>query len=319
MPAQRIAIVGAGAIGGWIAGKLALAGEAVAMLARGETLDALRRDKLRLTEGDTDRTVDVHVSADASELGPQDVLVIAVKAPSLGEAAEAARPMIGAATSIVPMLNGVPWWFTGEPLASVDPGRRIAAALPQAQIIGSVVHAACSRPAPNHVVVKHADRLVLGEIAGRANKRIESLAALFEDAGIVVERSDNVRRAIWYKLWGNATINPLSALTRSTADKLLANPVLRSWMLEAMTELAAVGAAIGCPIAESGEDRMGVTARLGAFKTSMLQDVESGRPIELEALLGAPREIAGRAGVPTPQLDRLYALTRLMAENLGLL
>ncbi len=120
-------------------------------------------------------------------------------------------------------------------------------------------------------------------------------------------------------MWGNATLNPLSALTRSTADQLLADPALRSWMLEAMHELAAVGAAIGCPSAESGEDRMAVTAKLGAFKTSMLQDVEAGRPIELEALLGAPREIAARAGVPAPQLDRLYAMTRLMGESLGLL
>jgi 2-dehydropantoate 2-reductase len=315
----RIAVVGAGAIGGWIAARLALSGHRVSMLARGETLEALRRDALRLTEGDASRTVEVNASDDPAQLGPQDVLVIAVKAPALAEAAQTARPMIGARTLIVPMLNGVPWWFTGEPLASVDPGGRIAAALPQAQVIGSVVHAACSRPALNEVVVKHADRLILGEPAGGASERVEHLAALFERVGINVERHGNVRRAIWYKLWGNATINPLSALTRSTADQLLANVALRSWMLEAMAELAAVGAAIDCPISESGEDRMAVTAKLGAFKTSMLQDVEAGRPIELEALLGAPREIAARAGVPTPQLDRLYAMTRLMAENLGLL
>ena len=317
--AERIAVVGAGAIGGWIAAKLALAGQPVSMFARGGTLEALRSSGLHLTEGDATRDVEVHASDDPTELGPQDILMIAVKAPALADAAEAARPMIGADTLIVPMLNGVPWWFTGEPLASVDPGGRIAAALPQAQIIGTVVHAACSRPAPNQVVVKHADRLIFGEPGGGTSERVEVLAALFERAGITVERQDNVRRSIWYKLWGNATINPWSALTRSTADRLLADPTLRSWMLEAMAELAAVGAAIGCPIAESGEDRMAVTAKLGAFKTSMLQDVEAGRPIELEALLGAPREIALRAGVPTPQLDRLYAMTRLMGEGLGLL
>ena len=315
----RIAIVGAGAIGGWIAAKLALAGHAVNLLARGQTLDALRRDGLRLTEGDTPRTAEVNASDRPAELGPQDLLVIAVKGPALAEAAEAARPMVGADTLIVPMLNGVPWWFLGEPLASVDPGGRIAAALPQPQVIGSVVHAACSRPAPNEVVVKHADRLIVGETKGGAGERVGALAELFEQAGITIERHDDVRRAIWYKLWGNATLNPLSALTRSTADKLLADPALRSWMLEAMAELAAIGAAIGCPISESGEDRMAVTAKLGAFKTSMLQDVEAGRPIELEALLGAPREIATRAGVPTPQLDRLYAMTRVMGESLALL
>src|SRR5688572_6791699 len=315
----RIAVVGAGAIGGWIAAKLVQAGEAVSVLARGETLAALHSDGLRLTEGEGTATVEVRVSDDPGEIGVQDVLMIAVKAPSLADAAEAARLLIGPETIIVPMLNGVPRWFTEQPLASVDPGSRIAAALPQAQIIGSVVHAACSRPAPSHVVVKHADNLILGEPRGGTSPRIGQLAALFERAGIKAEASDNVRRAIWYKLWGNATINPLSALTRSTADRLLADPALRIFMLDAMSELAEIGAAIGCPIAESGDDRMKVTARLGAFKTSMLQDVEAGRPIELEALLGAPREIAKHAGIATPNLDLLYSATRQMGENLGLL
>ena len=137
--------------------------------------------------------------------------------------------------------------------------------------------------------------------------------------GIRAQQSENIRREIWFKLWGNATINPLSALTRATADKLIADPHIRAFMNEGMEELAAVGAAIGCPIAESAEDRMAVTARRGAFKTSMLQDVVAGRPIELEALLGAPREIARRAGIATPQLDRLYAETRLLGESLKLL
>jgi 2-dehydropantoate 2-reductase len=316
---RRIGVVGAGAIGGWIAARLALAGEQVSLLARGETLDASRRDGLRLTQGEDTAEVAVRASDDPAGLGVQDVLVIAVKAPSLADAAEAARPMIGPETLIVPMLNGVPWWFTIEPLVSVDPGGRIAAALPGERIIGCVVHAACSRTEPNHVVVKHADKLILGEIDGGISDRIGELATLFEGGGIGIEQSDNVRRAIWYKLWGNATINPLSALTRSTADRLLAEPHVRAFALDAMAELAAVGAAIGCPISESGEDRMAVTAKLGAFKTSMLQDVEAGRRIEIEALLGAPREIASRVGIPTPQLDRIYGLTRLMAENLGLL
>ncbi|HWU93929.1 MAG TPA: ketopantoate reductase C-terminal domain-containing protein, partial [Sphingomicrobium sp.] len=128
-----------------------------------------------------------------------------------------------------------------------------------------------------------------------------------------------IRRAIWYKLWGNATINPLSALTRATADRILADPECHAWMLEGMAELAGIGAAIGCPISESGEDRMKVTARLGPFKTSMLQDVEAGRPIELDALLGAPREIGRRKGIATPALDRLYGATRLMGTSLGLI
>lgn len=313
-----ITIVGAGAIGGWVAGKLALSGRPVSVLARGQTLDALRAHGIELTEAGETRAAPV-TATDATSLGPQDVVVVAVKAPALAEAAEAAAPLIGPETLVVPMLNGVPWWFTTDPLRSVDPDGRIAAALPLDRIVGCVVHASCFRTAPNRVTVKHADYLILGEPAGGASDRVASLAALFEGGGIRCQQSGNIRRSTWYKLWGNATVNPLSALTRATADKLLADPAIRSFMAAAMDELAAVGAAIGCPIAESAEDRMAVTARLGAFKSSMLQDVEAGRPIELEALLGAPLEIAGRAGVPAPQLRLLYALTRLMAENLGVL
>src|SRR5678815_4341529 len=169
---------------------------------------------------------------------------------------------------------------------------------------------------PARVVVGHADKIILGDPDGGAGERIYRLCALFAEAGIRPDPSNNIRRAIWYKLWGNATINPLSALTLATADRLLAE--CKPFLLASMAELAAVGAAIGCPIEESGEDRMAVTARLGAFKTSMLQDVEAGRPIELEALLGAPIELAKRTGVPVPNLESLYAMTRLMAESRGL-
>lgn len=306
---MRICVVGAGAIGGWVAARLALAGnEVMALTTRGPA------DEIEITQ------------AGASEMarlarfdGAADLLVIAVKAPALAHAAKAAQPLLGADTLIVPMLNGVPWWFVAEPLSSIDPDGSIAAALPMEQLIGCVVHASCRRAAPNHVEVVHAEKLILGEPGGGAGDRVAGLCSLFDSAGIRCDASDDVRRAIWYKLWGNATINPLSALTRSTADKLLDDPEIRAFMAGAMDELAAVGAAIDCPIEESAEDRMAVTARLGAFKSSMLQDVEAGRPIELEALLGAPREIAAREGVPTPQLDRIYAMTRLLGENLGLL
>ena len=280
---------------------------------------AIDTEGLLLSDCGETRCVAVATSSDPASLGVQDVLVVAVKAPALPSLAPALAAVVGPETQIVPMLNGVPWWFTDEPLWSVDPDLTIADALPVEQVAGCVVHASCFRSAPNHVVVKHAEKLILGAPAGGSSERIDRLCSLFENAGIRCEASENVRRAIWYKLWGNATINPLSALTRSTADKLLDDPIIRGLMAEAMDELAAVGSAIGCPISESAEDRMAVTARLGAFKSSMLQDVEAGRSIEVEALLGAPREIAARAGVPTPQLDRLYAMTRLMGENLGLL
>ena len=305
---MNICVVGAGAIGGWVAARLALAGHTVmALTSRGPL------ESLTITDGEDSRDV-----AFARFDTPPQILVIATKATALPGAAPALAPLVGPDTLILPMLNGVPWWFVdGDPLRSVDPTGAIAAALSLDRIIGCVVHASCFRPEPDRIVVKHADKLIIGEPRGGASARIETLRATIEDAGIRCDASDNIRRAIWYKLWGNATINPLSALTRSTADKILADPECRAWMLEGMGELAAIGASIGCPIAESGEDRMKVTARLGAFRTSMLQDVEAGRPIELEALLGAPREIAGRNGIATPALDRLYGVTRLMAASLG--
>ena len=315
---MKIAVVGAGAIGGWIAARLALAGLDISVVARGETLESIDSEGLRLTDNGETRCVAVATSDDPAALGEHDIVIVAVKAPALVEIASTLEPLIGPETLIIPMLNGVPWWFTEEPLRSVDPDGDIADALPFGQIIGCVVHASCRREAPNHVHVVHAEKLILGEPDGGTSDRVERLCELFHTEGIRCEQSDNVRRAIWYKLWGNATINPLSALTRSTADQLLDNDSIRAFMAGAMDELAALGAAIGCPISESAEDRMEVTARLGAFKSSMLQDVEAGRPIELEALLGAPLEIARELDLRTPQLDRIYAMTRLMSENLGL-
>lgn len=311
---MNIAIVGVGAIGGWLAARLVLAGEQVTCLARGASLDALRRG-LRIGEKGNWATAAVRAVGQVED-DPQDLVVLATKATGLADAAELARPLIGPGTLILPLQNGVPWWFlAGQPLRSVDPDGRIASALPEGQVIGGVVHASCRRTGPAEVEVVHADKLVLGEPEGGGSERVERLAELFTAAGIRTEVSSDVRRAIWYKLWGNMTINPLSALTGATADRLIGDPDLKPFILQAMAEAAAVGAAIGCPIEQSGEERMAVTARLGAFKTSMLQDVEAGRPIELEALVGAPREIARRVAVPTPAMDALYAMTRLMAEG----
>ena len=306
---MNICVVGAGAIGGWVAARLALAGERVMALTSTGPLT-----RLALDEGGESRTARL-----ATFGGTADLLIVAVKATALTAAAQSSGAMVGPDTIVVPMLNGVPWWFVGGmQLNSIDPDGRIAQALPFEQILGCVVHASCSRSAEGVVMVKHADKLIIGEPDGESSERLARIQALFERAGLRPDPTGNVRRAMWYKLWGNATINPLSALTRATCDKILADPQCRAWMLEGMAELAAVGAALGCPIGESGEERMAVTARLGAFKTSMLQDVEAGRPIELEALLGAPREIAAARGIATPALDRLYGVTKLMAESLGL-
>ena len=316
---MNICVVGAGAIGGWVAARLAISGEQVSVLARGDTLELVRAEGLLLEERGEEFVAKVDAADDCRTLGEQDVVIIAVKAFALPALAAELKPLIGPETMIVPMLNGVPWWFVGgEPLASVDPGGRIAAALPVEQVIGCIVHASCSRSAPNRINIKHADKLIIGEPGAETSERTGRLFALLDSAGLKPDLTGNVRRAIWYKLWGNATINPLSALTRATCDRILADAECRAWMLDGMAELAQIGAAIGCPISESGEDRMAVTARLGAFKTSMLQDVEAGRAIELEALLGAPIELARRDDIETPALDRLYNVTKLMAESLGL-
>ena len=310
---ERIAIVGLGAIGGWVAARLQLAGSEVAALAHGEADERL----IELHDETGSERVPIRC-AEAKALGPQRLVVIAVKAPALAEAAEAARPLIGPETLVVPLLNGVPWWFLrGERIAAVDPHGRIAAALPLAQTIGAVMHASVSRDG-GAVRVQHADRLLLGEPDGGESARVTELARLFGWAGFRTEAVADIRRDIWYKLWGNLTFNPLSALTGATGDRLLAEPGVRGFILACMTEAAAVGAAAGCPIAESGEDRLAVTERLGAFRTSMLQDVEAGRAIELEALVGAVREIARRMRVATPNVDALYGMTRLFAEGRGL-
>lgn len=307
---MNVGMIGVGAIGGWLAARLASAGHRVTALARGETAAALRSGLvLRGSSGE----VRVDLVVDEQAGGPaRDLVIIATKAMALAEAAEAVRPWIGPETLILPLQNGVPWWFVEPPLAAVDPDGRIAAALPLGQVIGGVVHVSCRRTSLAAVEVIHADRLLLGEPGGVASDRVAALAALFNDAGVPADPSENIRRAIWYKLWGNMTVNPLSALTRATADCLLADPGLRPFMLAAMEEAATVGAAIGCPIEQSGEERMAVTARLGAFKTSMLQDVESGRPLEVEAMVGAPREIARRVGIATPAIDAIYGMIRLL-------
>ena len=315
---RSIGVIGAGAIGGWVATRLALAGHKVSVLTRGATATALSGG-ITLVEHSKEITAHPRIVTDSSSIDPQDFVIVAVKAPAMAEAAEAVRPLIGPDTVIVPVMNGVPWWFIdGEPLASVDPDGRIAAALPLRQVLGCVVHAACRRTSPARIEVAMLDRLLVGEPGGGLSDRAAAFAVLLADAGLAGEATADVRRALWYKLWGNMTANPISALTLATADRILANAGTRAFMLACMAEAAEIGAAIGCPISESGEDRLAVTATLGAFKTSMLQDVEAGRAIELDALLAAPLEIAAWMGVAAPNLSALHGLARLMGESRGL-
>ena len=221
-------------------------------------------------------------------------------------------------------MNGVPWWFfhglpgafEGLPLATIDPDGVIAAAVPVERVIGAVVHLTCSTPEPG--VVRHGvgNRLIVGEPKGGSSARLLAFAELLREAAFEVEVSPRIQQDIWYKLWGNMTMNPISAFTGAMADRILDDPLVNQFCLDVMAEAAAIGAAIGCPVAQSGADRMVVTRKLGAFKTSMLQDVEAGKPVEIDALLSAPREIGARAGIATPHLDTLLGLARLHARGL---
>jgi len=255
----------------------------------------------------------------------QDIVFIAVKGPALPSVARSIAPLIGPHTRVVPAMNGVPWWFCegmaafpAGPLHSVDPGGAVAAAIPFAQVLGCVVHASTSTPEPGLVQHRMGQGLIVGEPKGGRSDRAQQLVDLLTHAGFDATHSADVRYDIWYKLWGNLTMNPVSAITGASGDHLLADPLVRAFCSAAMQEAAAVGARVGCPIAQQPEDRHAVTAKLGAFRTSMLQDVEAGRAIELDAIVGAVREMAQRLGIATPNIDALFGLTRLFARTRGL-
>ena len=323
---MRVCIVGAGAIGGFIGARIAVAGRArVSTVARGPTLEALRGHGWRLRQGGVLLQAPVHAAGAAAEIGEQDLVIVAVKGPSLPQAARSIAPLIGPATIVMPAMNGVPWWFAagvpgcGEgPLQSVDPGGVVAAAVPLRQVVGCVVHASASVAEPGLVQHNMGRRLIVGEPAGGRSERVQGVVDLLAHAGFEAEHSSDVRYEIWYKLWGNMTMNPVSALTGATSDRVLADPLVRAFSSAAMREAAAIGERLGCPVAQSPEDRHAITARLGAFKTSMLQDVEAGRPIELDAIVGVVRELGQRVAVPTPCIDALYGLARLFGRVRGL-
>jgi 2-dehydropantoate 2-reductase len=323
---MRICILGAGAIGGFIGAHLARQGHEVTALARGATAAALREHGFRLRLGGETLAAPVRVGESGAALGPQDLVVVAVKAPALPAAAAEVPPLLAPDTAVLTAMNGVPWWFfhgfggplAGRRLRAADPDGRIAAAIAPERVVGGVVHLAASLEAPGLVRHGAGRKLIIGEPAGGASARVERLAALFADAGLEIEPSPRIQRDVWYKLWGNMTMNPISALTGATADRILDDELVRRFCLAVMEEAAAIGARIGCPIAESGEDRIAVTRRLGAFRTSMLQDAEAGRRLEIDALLTAVREIAEALALPTPAIDALLGLARLMGSVRGL-
>jgi 2-dehydropantoate 2-reductase len=326
---MKICIVGLGAIGGQFAAwlhRLPAGRVEVSALARGATLEAVRTHGLVAESAEGERRVPLRAAARADELGEQDLVILAVKGPALGAVAPAVAQLIGERGQVLTAMNGVPWWFfsgLGGPcegwiVQSVDPGGTVAALLPAARVIGGVVHLSSTTPAPGRVRHVGGNGLIIGRPSGQPDAVLDTVAGLLTDAGFAVTVSDRIQRDVWFKLWGNMTINPVSALTGATADRILDDPLVRGFCSAVMLEAQAIGAAFGIPIDQQPEQRHAVTRKLGAFRSSMLQDLEAGRPMEVDSLVGAVREIGQRLGLATPNVDALLGLVRLLAQQRGL-
>ncbi len=324
---QRIAIVGAGSIGGWIGAKLSrCAGVQLSVFARGATLAALQRDGLQLQLKEETIRAKVTASQDAQQLGEQDLVILAVKAPAVREVAAQITPLLGKQTMLLSAMNGVPWWFfegfggslAGQRLQSVDADGQIAQHLKPDHIIGSVVHASCATRSPGVIQHHFGNGLIIGEPSGQATPRVQALLALLVEAGFDATLSPQIQKDVWYKLWGNMTVNPVSAITGATTDKILGDDLLRGFISNVMLEAKEIGSRIGIPMTQQPQDRHQVTLKLGAFKTSMLQDVQAGRAVELDALVSAVKEIGQLCQLPTPWTDALLGLARVHARQHGL-
>ena len=329
---MKVCIYGAGAIGGWIGVHLAQTGHAVSVVARGATLEALKKNGLQCVPSQAAAArlkADVKVSANPADLGPQDLVIVAVKAPAMADVAKGIAPLLGPNTMVMTAMNGVPWWFfqgfggklQGTTLSTIDPQGRIAKAIPAHHVVGCVVHASCSLDEPGVVRHHFGQGLIVGEPAdqqGHVSARVQQLVAELSAAGFNASASVQIQKDVWYKLWGNMTVNPISAITGATTDLILKDDLVRDFVSKVMLEAKAIGEKIGIPIAQTPEDRHAVTLKLGAFKTSMLQDVEAGKTVELDALVSGVRELGELTQTPTPYTDALLGLSRLHASTRGL-
>lgn len=324
---MKVCIIGAGAVGGMIGARLAAnTSSEVSALARGDTLKALNAHGWRLKQGDVSVHGPAKASAKASELGAQDLVIIALKAPAMPDVAAAIGPLLKPETMVLPAMNGVPWWFShgikglGEaPLQSVDPGGAIDKAIPLKHVIGCVVHLSAATTEPGLVLHRGGNGLIIGEPDGSSSPRLKAVHDLISEAKFEATSSPSIRHDIWCKLWGNMTMNPVSAITGTTGDRMLDDDLVRNFCSAAMVEAAAIGAKIGCVIDQDPEARHDLTRKLGAFKTSMLVDAERGKPIELDALVASVHELGKRTGVATPYIDALLGITRLFAQTHNLL
>jgi 2-dehydropantoate 2-reductase len=319
---MKICIFGAGAIGGLVGAKLALKGETdVSLIARGPHLDAMRRNGLILREGDNETVVKVTATSDAKELGPQDFIFLALKAHSIPGILDSLKPLIGAGTAVVTGQNGVPWWYfykqagihENQRIEAVDPGGRIWETIGPERAIGCVVHPAAEIEAPGIIRHVEGDRLPLGEPSGEKTDRIAKLAEVFVAAGLRAPIRPQIRSEIWVKLWGNLSFNPISALTSATLEQICGDEAVRGVARAMMVEAQAIGEALGIKFAIDVDKRIAGAAAVGAHKTSMLQDLELGRPLETDALVTAVQELGRLTQKPTPTIDTVLALIRQRA------
>ena len=321
---MRIAIIGAGAVGGLVGAKLALAGEQVTFIARGENLDAIRRNGIKLILGDGAEQLvkGVVATSDYGATGVQDLVILALKAHQVEAVADDVPRLFGPDTAVVTMQNGIPYWyfakhggeFESTPIRSVDPRGTIGRRIPAERVIGCVVYPACERIAPG--VIRHIEgnRFPVGELDGSVTERVTRASQCLINAGFKAPVLEDIRAEIWLKLWGNLTFNPISALSRATLADICCYPATRELAAMMMTEAQAVAEKLGIRLRVSLEQRISGAEKVGAHKTSMLQDVEAGRPPEIEALIGSVVELGRLTGTPTPQIAAVYALVSLLAR-----
>lgn len=323
---MKICVYGAGAVGGLMAARLAQSGHEVSVVARGAHLTAILKGGLRIVSEGKQTATRLKANNDPDQLGTQDCVIVAVKGQSLPGVAADIAPLLGEDTSIVTAMNGVPWWFFDRlafgggklHLESLDPGGALSRAMPTGRIVGCVVHLSASTPEPGLIRHNMGNRLILGEPGGRNTARTAAIVEALRSAGFEAESSAFIEKDFWVKLLGNVSFNPVSALTLASADRMIANAYVKDYMVAIMRECLAIGRAVGVDADIDPEARMDMARKLGVFKTSMLQDLEAGKSLEIDGLLTGTLEIAKKAGVAAPFTESLAGLARLRAESTGL-
>jgi 2-dehydropantoate 2-reductase len=319
---MKIAVIGAGAIGGYVGAKLALAGEDVTFIVRGANLEAIKARGIKLIDNDGTEHVapDVKATNNYAEAGVQELVILALKAHQVDAVADEVGKLIGPETVVVTMQNGIPFWyfhshggeFEAHTVSSVDPTGTLASKISPAQILGCVVYPAAELIAPGVIQHVEGERFPLGELDGSISERAQAISAVFQRSGLKAPVLDNIRAEIWLKLWGNVCFNPISALSHSTLVDICQYPLARELAAEMMLEAQAVAAKLGISFRVTLDRRIEGAEKVGKHKTSMLQDVEAGRGPEIDALVGSVVELGRLTGTPTPHIDSAYALVKLL-------